>query len=77
MDCVMFDGGYFVVCAQATVLAGSWMGQSSGGFWSHKWKADMNSNGDTDILFAIHVNTAYFKPAVQFHNTIFCSFWLL
>ena len=47
---VMFNGGCFVVCAQGMGPAGSWMGQSSGGFWSHKWKADMNSNGDTEIL---------------------------
>ena len=76
MKCVMFDGGCFVVCAQGTVPVGSWMGQNFGGFWSHKWKADMNSNGDTEILiqsFVLRVNTAYFKPAVQLHNTVFCS----
>ena len=45
----LFEGGCFAVCAQGMAPAGSWMGQSSGGFWSHKWKTVMNSNGDTEI----------------------------
>ena len=49
-DIGLFDGGCFAVCAQGMVPGGSWMGQSSEGFWSHKWKTDMNSNGDTEIL---------------------------